>query len=293
MDRGAAGLGLPVDPLTPESGWHCSHFFYQVDSRGLAQWSDEQKDAAVQEALELLSPNGRAAPTRTQLGYVAGHKADLSLMMMDPDPILIESTHRSLLSSRLGELLTTAWSYVSFTELSEYVQSVEQYRQRLVRSGEDPESSAFQKKVAAYGRRLEEMNRQRLTPEFPDWPVSCFYPMNKSRHPSANWFQLAFSRRSQLMAEHARSGIQFAGRVTQLITVGIGMDDWEWGVTLWATSPQYLKQIVYEMRFDEASARYGEFGPFYTSYLGSLDDVLAMTTGSRRPGQTGKSEMGQ
>ncbi len=284
MERGAAGLGLSLEQLTPDSGWHCSHFFYQLDAWSLARWSEEQKDAAVAEALEILSSDGDGGrgPVRVQLGYVSGHKADLSLMMMDPDPILIESTHRSLLSSRLGELLTTAWSYVSFTELSEYVQSVEQYRQRLIRSGEDPESSAFQKKVVAYEQRLEEMNRQRLTPDFPDWPVSCFYPMNKSRHPSANWFQLPFSKRSQLMAEHARSGIHFAGRVTQLITVGIGLDDWEWGVTLWATNPQYLKQIVYDMRFDEASARYGEFGPFYTSYLGSLRDILAMTVSSPR-----------
>lgn len=293
MDRGAAGLGLPVDQLTPESGWHCSHFFYQVDSWSLSRWSDEQKDAAVADALKLLSTTGDTAPTRIQLGYVVGHKADLSLMMMDPDPILIETTHRRLLSSQLGELLTTAWSYVSFTELSEYVQSVEQYQQRLVRSGEDPESSAFQKKVSAYERRLAEMNRQRLTPDFPDWPVSCFYPMNKSRHPSANWFQLPFSKRSQLMAEHARSGIHFAGRVSQLITVGIGLDDWEWGVTLWATNPQYLKQIVYDMRFDEASARYGEFGPFYTSYLGSISDVLTMTIRSHQSARTDEDESGE
>ena len=77
-----------------------------------------------------------------------------------------------------------------------------------------------------------------------------------------------------MMSQHARSGIKFAGKVTQLITVGIGLDDWEWGVTLWATNPKYLKDIVYEMRFDEASAKYAEFGPFYTSYRASPQQVL-------------------
>ena len=81
------------------------------------------------------------------------------------------------------------------------------------------------------------------------------------------------------MGEHARSGIKFAGRVSQLITVGIGLDDWEWGVTLWATNPKHLKQIVYEMRFDEASAKYAEFGPFYTSYITDADKILAVCLG--------------
>ena len=98
--------------------------------------------------------------------------------------------------------------------------------------------------------------------------------MNKWRLPGANWFSQAASERHRMMSQHARSGIKFAGKVTQLITVGIGLDDWEWGVTLWATNPKYLKDIVYEMRFDEASAKYAEFGPFYTSYVASPQQVL-------------------
>jgi len=176
--------------------------------------------------------------------------------------------------SAMGRVLRTTWSYVSISEISEYALSVEQYGERLKRQGEDPESSAFQKKIAAYSGRVEKMNYQRLTPDFPDWPVSCFYPMNKWRLPGANWFSQAASERQRMMSQHARSGIKFAGKVTQLITVGIGLDDWEWGVTLWATNPKYLKDIVYEMRFDEASAKYAEFGPFYTSYVASPQQVL-------------------
>jgi len=90
--------------------------------------------------------------------------------------------------------------------------------------------------------------------------------MNKARHPAANWYTEPFSVRSSLMSEHATSGMKFAGRVSQLITASTGFDDWEWGVTLWGRNPAYIKEIVYTMRFDTASARYAEFGPFYVSY---------------------------
>ena len=99
--------------------------------------------------------------------------------------------------------------------------------------------------------------------------------MNKIRHPHANWFTLPFSERSKLMAEHATSGIKFAGRVSQLITASVGFDDWEWGVTLWARAPEHIKEIVYTMRFDTASAKYAEFGEFYLSYVASAADAAA------------------
>ncbi len=251
--------GFTLADVQPGEGWHCSHFFYSFDRSRV-----DPTGFAVPEFAETLSSTRAHAPARLQTGIVSGHKADFSLMMMDPDPLKIESVHQSLINGPFG--IRCEWSYVSFSEISEYVQSPEQYAERLKSSGEDPSSSAFATKVQRYADRLEKMNYQRLTPDFPDWPVSCFYPMNKWRLVGANWFMLSADERHQLMSEHARSGIQFAGKVTQLITVGVGIDDWEWGVTLWATNPKYLKDIVYGMRFDEASARYGEFGPFYTSY---------------------------
>ena len=99
--------------------------------------------------------------------------------------------------------------------------------------------------------------------------------MNKIRVPGANWYTEPFSVRSALMAEHATSGIRFAGRVSQLITAATGFDDWEWGVTLWGRAPEHIKEIVYSMRFDKASAKYAEFGPFYISYVMSAEDALA------------------
>jgi chlorite dismutase len=170
--------------------------------------------------------------------------------------------------------LIPTYSFVSVTEVSEYVPTVEQYGQKLIAAGETEGSPAYEAKVKAYANREPMMRRQRLTPDFPSWPATCFYPMNKKRKVGENWFLLPASERHRMMAEHAKSGMAFAGKVTQLITVSVGLDDWEWGVTLWARNPQYLKDIVYRMRYDEASARYAEFGPFYTSYIATAQEMI-------------------
>jgi chlorite dismutase len=151
---------------------------------------------------------------------------------------------------------------------------VEQYGKRLVEEGEDASGPAYAAKLKAYETREVMMRTQRLTPDLPRWPSTCVYPMNKKRKVGENWFLLDFPARSKMMAEHGRPGMTFGGRVTQLLTVGLGYDDWEWGVTLWARNPEFLKDIVYRMRFDEASARYAEFGPFYVSYVTSPGKLL-------------------
>ena len=268
----APDLGLTVEQLTPEEGWHCSHFFYQFDRQVLAALGEQEIQQGRQDLIAALDPEKSTAPQRIQLGIVSGHKADFSLMMMDPDPLKIQSIHQQIRAGKLGPAIKTTWSYVSISEISEYVLSLDDYRKRLESEGED--TSSVEKKAVAYEGRLGKMNYQRLTPNFPDYPVSCFYPMNKWRYPGANWYTQSASLRKKLMSEHARSGMKFAGKVSQLITVGIGLDDWEWGVTLWATNPKHLKQIVYDMRFDEASAKYAEFGPFYTSYQATAEAVL-------------------
>ena len=268
----AKDLGLVEDQLKPADGWHCSHFFYQFNRTRLSGFSSGDLEAGRAAFCEILSSETANAPERLQTGISSGHKSDFTLMMMDQDPLKIQSIHQQLLASPLGTAIEATWSYVSLTEISEYVQSIDQYRERLRLAGED--QSTIDKKAAAYEGRLGKMNFQRLTPNFPDYPVTCFYPMNKWRYPGANWFTLSSSERNKLMSEHARSGIKFAGKVSQLITVGVGLDDWEWGVTLWATNPLHLKQIVYDMRFDEASAKYAEFGPFYTSYIATPEKIL-------------------
>lgn len=266
----------PVEiSLTPLDGWHCGHFYYRFDRAYLATLSADQRAQGRNELAALLDPTCPAATQRTQTSIVSGHKADFGLMLMDPDPLKLDAVHQSLLASPLGPALIPTYSFVSVTEVSEYVPTIEQYAKRLVEEGEVEGSPAYQAKVKAYESREPMMRRQRLTPDFPAWPATCFYPMNKKRKVGENWFTMPFAERNKLMAEHAKSGMAFAGKVSQLITTSVGLDDWEWGVTLWAKNPAFLKDIVYRMRFDEASARYAEFGPFYTSYITTPEQMLA------------------
>lgn len=273
MSQPARPSDLPEPSTTPSNGWHCSHLFYRWNRAQLAQLTAEQRQTGREQFLEIVEPTAASAPTRMQSFIISGHKADFAMILLDPDPLKIDAVHQRLLQSALGPALEAVYSFVSLTEISEYVPSPEQYGARLKAGGEDPESPAFATKVAAYAKRLPMMNAQRLTPELPNWPAMCFYPMNKSRVVGANWFTTPFSRRNAMMAEHAQSGMAFAGRATQLIGTAVGLDDWEWGVTLWARCPDYLKDIVYKMRFDEASAKYAEFGPFYIGYLAPATQI--------------------
>jgi len=264
---------LPDPSIHPAEGWHCTHIFYRWNRAILAAADSKTRADGLAELAEILAADGEAAPTRMQSYIISGHKADFGLMMLDPDPLKIDRVHQRLLASPLGPALEAVYSFVSLTEISEYVPSPERYAERLKSGGEDPDTPGFSAKLAAYEKRLPMMNAQRIAPELSTWPAMCFYPMNKSRVPAANWFTTPFSKRNAMMAEHAQSGMSFAGRATQVITVSVGMDDWEWGVTLWARCPDYLKDIVYRMRFDEASAKYGEFGPFFVGYLADAQAI--------------------
>ena len=275
MNRPMQSREQPAPSLVPSEGWHCSHFFYLFDRAGLETLPESVIDEAAAEVKAVLDPTGSNAPVRLQTSIVSGHKADFGLMLMDPDPLKVEGVHQRLMATPLGSCLIPSYSFVSMSEISEYVPTLEQYGRRLVEEGEEEGSKTFQTKLKAFEQREIMMRKQRLTPDFPEWPATCFYPMNKSRRPGANWFTLPPSERQALMTEHGRTGMRFGGRVTQLITVSVGLDDWEWGVTLWASNPEFLKDIVYKMRFDEASAKYAEFGPFYTSYISTAEEMLA------------------
>ena len=175
---------------------------------------------------------------------VLGHKADLGVLAIGPDWVRL----RALQAGLQGAGLEVAHSYVSLTELSEYSAGMP-----------------------------EEHLRNRLYPKLPPEGMRavCFYPMSKRRGDEDNWFTLDFEERKRLMMEHGKSGRRFAGRVVQLVTGSTGLDDYEWGVTLFGVHPDDLKDTVYTMRFDEASARYAEFGPFYAGIVGPIEDVIA------------------
>ncbi len=172
-----------------------------------------------------------------------GHKADVAFMALAPD----WRTLRTLQSSLSVAGLDIVDSYVSITEVSEYAK------------GMPPE-----------------MLQARLHPQIPPEGLNafCFYPMSKKREAHANWFATPYDERLDMMMDHGKSGRTFAGRVAQLVTGSTGLDDFEWGVTLFAASPDVIKDVVYTMRFDRGSALYGEFGAFYVGYLDFIDNIL-------------------
>lgn len=276
-------MNRPAHTQTPQAeptiklteGWHCLHLYYRIDQAAWNQLETGAIAAGKEQLAQILSPEGKGKPVRLQTSIVSGHRADLGLMIMDEDPLVIDAIPQAIRSCGIGPALVPTYSFVSITEISEYVPTLEQYAERLKQEGTDSSDPAFEAKVNAYGQRLPMMNKQRLYPEFPHYPCTTFYPMNKSRVPMANWYREPFSRRSAMMAEHATSGIKFAGKVSQLITASTGFDDWEWGVTLWSRAPEHIKEIVYGMRFDRASAQYAEFGPFYISYITTPQDAIA------------------
>ncbi len=194
--------------------------------------------AAVVAAVDRAAEAGLNVVTVAMLG----HKADVAVMVTGRDWNELRRVQTDLVQSDL-ELVD---SYVSMTELSEYAAGVP-----------------------------DEMKQARLYPELPPEGKTawCFYPMSKKRE-TENWFTLEFERRKELMYEHGTSGRAFAGRLVQLITGSTGVDDYEWGVTLFAQRPDDLKEVVYTMRFDQASALYAIFGPFYTGTVGPVADVL-------------------
>ena len=258
---------LPEPSVRPEEGWHAVHLYYRIRRDQLALLSDSDRRLGCEQFEQLLDPKADHAPPVLQTFAVAGHKADFGMLLLGPDPLQIDSLKQKLQASALGPALEPTYSYVSLTEVSEYVPTVEQYAERLQAEGDDPDSEVFQTKLKAYEAREGKMRQQRLYPVPPPWPIMCFYPMSKKREVGENWYMLDSADRMRMMAKHGRLGQTFAGKVSQLITGSTGLDDWEWGVTLWVRRPEFLKEVVYTMRFDEASARYAQFGPFYFGYV--------------------------
>ena len=261
--------------LIPEAGWHFLHLFYRIDREVLARMSDIEKARGREQFIATLDRSSSDAPEQLQCFGVLGHKADFGVVAAGTDLRKLHGIQMKLQASAIGAALIPTYSYYSITEISEYVPDVEAYGKILrEREGVDPESTIYATKLAQYASRLGPMNKQRLTPEFPDWPCLCFYPMSKMRVEGQNWYTEPFERRAEMMSGHGKSGMKFAGKVSQVITASTGLDDWEWGVTLWAKNPSYLKDIVYTMRFDESSARYALFGPFYTGYIVPPSELL-------------------
>jgi chlorite dismutase len=195
------------------------------------------------EAVVAAVKSAESAGVQVVTVAMLGHKCDLAAMALHRDLRELRALQTALQHAGL-EVVD---SFVSITEVSEY----------------------------AKGMPAEAL-QPRLYPVLPPEgkPAWCFYPMSKKREGHANWYSLPFDQRRDLMMDHGKSGRNFAGRIVQLITASAGLDDWEWGVTLFGVHPDDLKDVVYTMRFDEASAVYAEFGPFYTGVVTPIDELV-------------------
>ena len=267
-------MPLPTVKLT--KGIHVMHLFYQIDR---ARWAQEPAAGSAQTRARLeafcAAHSAPSHPRVMTFASVSG-KADLAFILFAAELRQIGQMHRELENCFSPGTLVRVYSYLSVTELPDYVTTEEDMKHTLTQQEKlEPGTEAFDKRLAELRQRQTDYEQYRLYPEMPDWEVMCFYPMNKRRTGSDNWYSLDFATRKKLMGGHARVGRKYAGRVTQLITGSTGIDDWEWGVTLVAHQTDALKEIVYEMRFDEVSARYGEFGTFYVNLRLSPEQIWA------------------
>src|SRR5687768_5028809 len=256
-------MAMPSVKLT--KGIHVLHLFYRINRVRWAECGSGASSESLKKVDELLKANSAASNPRITSYTNIGGKADLVFMLTAAELGQLGQMHRDLEASFPTGTLETVYTYLSITELPDYVTSEEEMRQSLIQEKLDPGSEAFETRLKALKERHAQYEHFRLYPELPDWEVMAFYPMSKRRSGNDNWYSLDFTKRKELMAGHARVGRKYAGRISQLITGATGLDDWEWGVTLMAHQVDALKEIVYEMRFDEVSARYGEFGPFYVN----------------------------
>jgi chlorite dismutase len=265
-----------LTPLVPKEGWHVMHLFYHIEHSNWALLGEDEKRQAKTRLTELVQEI-RATPDTHLLTFaIATPKADLGFMLLTPDLRVATAFEKRLTLSLGPDILTPAYSYLSQTERSEYTTTREQYSAETLigEKGLTEGSEEFEAALKEFDDRSAHYLKHRLYPVLPPWPAICFYPMSKRRSGADNWYSLDYETRRDLMMGHAKTGRAYSGRILQLITGSTGLDSHEWGVTLLAKDPMDIKSIVYDMRFDEVSARYGEFGDFYIGMQLPLDELF-------------------
>lgn len=263
------------EAVVPHEGWHVLHLFYRVE---YGQWdllSEEEKLKARTHFIERVHAIRSTPDTQLLTFSMVTPKADLGFMLLTPDLQTANMIEKQLTASFGPDVLAPVFSFLSMTEKSEYTTSDAELQATVEQEqGLKPGTPEFEQAMEPIRQRMKKYLHDRLYPNMADWPVVCFYPMNKRRGAQQNWYRLGYEERKKLMAGHARVGRNWAGKIRQLITGATGLDDAEWGVTLLAHSTSDIKSIVYEMRFDEVSAEYAEFGEFYIGLQLPLDELF-------------------
>ncbi|WP_413301179.1 hydrogen peroxide-dependent heme synthase [Bacillus sp. 1P10SD] len=222
-------------------GWYCLNDFRKFDWKSWKSLNDDKRQEVVKELIDLwnlwsgIQDRGEGSQALYQ---ILGHKADILFMFLRPTLDELTQIELAFNKTKFAEYTVQTTSYVSVVELSNYLPK-----------GEDPYAKPE--------------IRERLYPKVPNVKYICFYPMNKLRSGSNNWYMLSTEERKSMMRSHSLIGRKYAGKVKQIISGSVGLDDYEWGVALFGEDPIQFKKLIYEMRFDEVSARFGEFGSFY------------------------------
>lgn len=251
-------------PIIPQEGWIVQHLFYHLDHGLWAALTPEEKAERLEHFSDTVAAIREHPKTQLLSFSMVSPKSDLGFMLLTPD---LQDANRfeKELGLALGpEMLNASYSYLSMTEWTEYSEKEEDAAARIAKTeGLEPGSDAHTTRMAEWKGHMNKYFNDRLYPNMPDWQVMCFYPMSKRRNVGANWYAQEFETRRELMSGHARTGRKFSGKVRQLITGSTGLDSHEWGVTLFAHDIFNIKTIVYDMRWDEVTTQYGEFGDFY------------------------------
>lgn len=238
-------------------GWYALHDFRTIN---WAKWkkADDEERAHALEEVQFLWKNWLETEQEKQgstaLYTIIGQKADIIIVHLRETLDELNTLETELNKASFAAFTSPAYSYVSIVELSNYI------------SKSDTPQHTVQNDAMS----------TRLKPELPKSKHICFYPMNKKRDLTDNWYMLSMEERRQLMHSHSNIGRQYDGKIKQIITGSIGLDDWEWGVTLFSNDPLQFKKLIYEMRFDEVSARFGEFGSFYVGNVLTIDRLHNM-----------------
>jgi chlorite dismutase len=255
---------FPPVPLTLE-GSSLLHQFFRFDWKAWRATSPPGRERIAAQAVEALKGLERAAPDapiHTALFSELGHKGDLILIHFRDSLEALNQVELDLAQTELYDYLSPAHSYVSVVELGLYESTRKTYEAATAKGFEQftPEWNA---EVAATLQRQAGAMAPRLFPAVPEAKYLCFYPMDRKRGEQANWYTVPFADRQRMMHEHGLIGRRYGDQVKQIISGSIGMDDWEWGVDLFADDPVVFKKLIYEMRFDEVSAVYALFGQFF------------------------------
>lgn len=251
----------PPVPLTLE-GSYILHQMFRVRWPAWKDLDEIAKKEAIEEATGSLARMEQGKEEQSGLFSMLGHKGDLLIIHFRRTLEALNGAELNVVNLKLAEFLEPTTSYLSVIELGLYEATVRLY-DGLKEKGLNPGSPEWAQAVDAEIANQKKIAAPRLWPPIPARRYVCFYPMNKLRGETKNWYAAPIGERQKMMAEHGVIGRKYAGQVTQIISGSIGFDDWEWGVDLFADDPLVFKKLVYEMRFDEASAVYGQFGTFY------------------------------